>query len=109
MCASNARRSVFGAFVTYTCSLPQSCGGTVDECDCAEQIAREVKCANCGEAEPFHGWDDCLACGVAVALVEDPGYLAFANRLYKDDSAWLAQLNREWARQSQALASQVAA
>jgi hypothetical protein len=97
----------------YTCSLPQGCGGTVDECDCAEQIAREereaVKCANCGEAEPFHGWSDCLACGVAVALVEDPGYLEFARRLYKDDSAWLAQLNREWARQSQALASQVAA
>jgi hypothetical protein len=50
-----------------------------------------------------------LACGVAVALVEDPGYLEFARRLYKDDSAWLAQLNREWARQSQALASQCAA
>jgi hypothetical protein len=26
--------------------------------DCAEQIAREVKCANCGEAEPFHGWSE---------------------------------------------------
>jgi hypothetical protein len=39
----------------------------------------------------------------------DPGYLEFARRLYKDDSAWLAQLNREWARQESALASQCAA
>jgi hypothetical protein len=68
-----------------------------------------VTCRNCTNAECFEGWDDCLACGVAIALVEDPGYLEFARRLYKDDSAWLAQLNREWARQSQALASQVAA
>jgi hypothetical protein len=93
----------------YTCSLPQGCGGTVDECDCAEQIAREVKCSNCGEAEPFHGWDDCLACGVAICLVEDPDYINWARKCYAADSAWLAQLNREWARQSQALASQVAA
>jgi hypothetical protein len=66
-------------------------------------------CRNCQNAAPFEGWDDCLACGVACALVEDPDYINFARRLYKDDSAWLAQLNREWARQSQALASQVAA
>jgi hypothetical protein len=67
-----------------------------------------MNCRNCTNAECFSGWDECLACGVAIALVEDPDYINFARRLYKDDSQWLAKLNNEWKRQASAL-SQVEA
>jgi hypothetical protein len=62
-----------------------------------------VSCINCREAEAFHGWDDCLKCGVAVALVEDPDYINLARRLYADQREWLKQLEAEWARQASAL------
>lgn len=71
--------------------------------------AREFTCQTCGLEPPFSGWDDCLKCGTACALVEDPDYLAFCNRVYASDSKWLAALNAEWKRQSTALASREAA
>ena len=61
-------------------------------------------CHTCQEAEPFAGWDDCLACGVATMLVEDPEYISFANRVFRDDVEWLRDLNAEWTRQAGALA-----
>jgi hypothetical protein len=66
---------------------------------------RTYHCRNCHEAEQFHGWDECLACGVAECLVEQPEYLDFARRVFADQSEWLAQLETEWARQSSALAA----
>ncbi len=60
-------------------------------------------CRNCQIATPFHGWDECLACGVSIALHEDPDYIHTARRLFSDDTEWLAELEAEWARQSAAL------
>lgn len=59
-----------------------------------------LTCTNCHESPPFTGWDDCLACGVAVLLVEQPDYLAFARKTFAHKTAWLAQLEAEWARQA---------
>lgn len=59
-------------------------------------------CTNCHEAPCFAGWNDCLACGVAVALVEQPDYLEFAKRTYAHSSEWLAKLEAEWNRQASA-------
>lgn len=66
-----------------------------------------MSCRNCNLAPPFKGWDECLPCGTAIALVEDPDYIELARRLYADDPVELARLEAEWARQSSAL--QVAA
>lgn len=59
-------------------------------------------CTNCGENPPFDGWDNCLECGVAITLVEDPDYLAFARRTYAHEPQWLERLEREWNRQASA-------
>jgi hypothetical protein len=64
---------------------------------------KEFTCRNCHEAPPFHGWDDCLECGVASALIEQPEYLEFAKRTFTDQPKWLAQLEAEWTRQAAAL------
>lgn len=61
-----------------------------------------VTCRNCGESPPFAGWDDCLQCGTACALIEDPGYLEMAKRTFAHEPAWLAKLEAEWNRQASA-------
>jgi hypothetical protein len=70
-----------------------------------------MSCRTCGLAPAFHGWSECLACGVAECLVEQPEYLDFARRVFADQTEWLAQLEAEWTRQASALAAtgQVAA
>lgn len=65
----------------------------------------QITCRTCSLAPCFAGWDDCLACGVASTLIEDPDYINFARKLYADDSAWLRELEAEWARQVGAFAS----
>ena len=59
-------------------------------------------CTNCQEAPCFAGWDNCLECGVAITLVEDPDYIAFARRTYAHERDWLAKLEAEWNRQASA-------
>jgi hypothetical protein len=65
----------------------------------------KFSCRNCGENPPFHGWDECLECGVAGMLIEQPEYLAFARRVFADEPKWLVQLEAEWVRQASALPS----
>jgi hypothetical protein len=59
-------------------------------------------CNVCDQTRPYPGWDACLKCGTAVTRVEDPAYIEFANKTYASDTKWLADLNAEWKRQSEA-------
>lgn len=79
--------------------------GAVLDCRCDELNEREPVCETCAMAAPFRGWDSCLRCGVAALLVEDRDYIRFANRVFRDDVKWLAELNAEWTRQEAALAN----
>lgn len=65
---------------------------------------KDLTCDVCTLAAPYTGWDSCLACGVASLIQTQPDYLAFARRVFKSEREWLAGLEREWARQSTALA-----
>jgi hypothetical protein len=66
------------------------------------EITMSLTCTNCHEAPMFTGFDTCIACAVAIALSEQPEYLAWAKRVYANDPAWLSQLETEWLRQSPA-------
>jgi hypothetical protein len=92
----------------YTCSLPQGCGGTVDECDCAEQIAREAEllCETCGMESPFECFSDCLKCS-AAQIAHNPAPWA-GNRKWYVGTPWIDVLEAEVKRQASAL-SQVEA
>lgn len=63
-----------------------------------------VRCSVCDNAEPFDGWSECLRCGTAACIQEDPDYIYTARRLYAG-SHWLGVLEAEWERQSSALLS----
>jgi hypothetical protein len=94
----------------YTCSLPQGCGGTVDECDCAEQIAREEResvkellCETCGLESPFWIFDDCKKCCAALIAVKPAAWNS--NRKFYESRPECAELDREIERQLNALAT----
>jgi hypothetical protein len=69
-------------------------------CVCAEGPV--AMCVNCGLAPSFDGWDECVACGTAALLVEDPGYIDFAREHFAGTES-LRQLEREWDRQLSAI------
>ncbi len=64
-----------------------------------------LTCTNCTESPPFEGFDTCLECSVAIALVEQPDYLEFARTKLAAHmpATWFTKLEREWARQLDAL------
>ena len=88
-----------------TCSAHRDETGAVLDCSCDVLKREEPVCETCELAAKFRGTEQCVACFVATCLVEDPDFLSFANRIYRGDSAWLAELNAEWTRQQQALVS----
>jgi hypothetical protein len=97
----------------YICSGPQSCGGTVDECDCAEQIAREEResvkellCETCGLESPWEIFPSCLKCS-AAQIAHNPAPWA-GNRKWYVGTPWIDVLEAEVKRQASAL-SQVEA
>lgn len=65
-------------------------------------MTKHSDCPTCGLEPCFDGWDECLACGVATSINEDPSYIDFARRVFADDVQWLARLDREWERQQTA-------
>lgn len=87
------------------------CLNYLASCTCtAESLATAEKyecvaCSNCGQARPFKGFDDCLACTVAYLLHDDPQGIDEVRRS-KAGTYWLALFNAEVERQ---LAATIAA
>jgi len=61
-----------------------------------------MTCPTCQLEPIYEGFEHCLKCEVAGALVEDPDYINFARRVYAG-TEWLAGVEREWQRQASAL------
>jgi hypothetical protein len=64
--------------------------------------ATELLCATCGNESPFECFEDCAKCFAAV-VVSDPRAWN-SNRKFYVGAEWLPVLDREIARQSEALA-----
>ncbi len=56
-------------------------------------------CTSCGEEPQFEGGDDCLACFVAYALLEDPNQIESARKLFPG-TTYLARIEAEVSRQT---------
>ena len=78
--------------------------GAVLDCSC-DNAEREILCHTCRLESPYQGWDECLRCGIASSLAEDPDYIHWAEKTYADQPEWLAPVRREWDRQAIALAN----
>ena len=84
------------------CEYPLvDCHCTVDSMRAAE-FAPHVMCSNCGLERPLKGFEDCKACTAALLLVETPDAMDALRRVGAGTS-WLAELERELARQAAAL------
>ncbi len=65
----------------------------------------EPCCRVCGLAEPFASFEDCLTCAVAYEIHEEHGSTMPLWRRLHAGTEWLAAIEREYARQMQALAA----
>jgi hypothetical protein len=65
-------------------------------------MTMELTCATCGNESPFECFEDCLKCSAAVIVLEPRAWNS--NRKFYVGAEWLPMLDREIARQSEALA-----
>lgn len=61
-------------------------------------------CATCGLSSPFEGFDDCLQCAVSYEIHEELGATMDTWRRLNAGTDWLAEIEREYARQTKAIA-----
>lgn len=63
----------------------------------------QLMCATCQMEAPFECFDDCLACSASVIALDPRAWNS--NRKFYVGAAWLPVLEREVARQRDALAT----